>query len=393
MSQESSVPSNVSERGAAPVRIADPNDAVVVPAHPPSEPRWSYKRPFMMAVAAGMIAVAGYWVYDRLNHVNISDARIAADMIALSARVPGWITQLHAQEGDRVSPGQIIASIDHRQAELLRTEAESDVERLRSELERIGAERDMRSAQIDARVRHERAALQASQSLQRANLAELNRATAEWNRAGPLLEKGVIPRDVWERMRNTHQQAHHSVLQSDAEVLAAEAALQETEVGYRELDIFQGRSVTKRHEIKEAQMRLDVLALALADHDVKSPIPGVIDELFVDPGEYVRRGQRILVLHNPDAVWVRANIKETDVRHLKIGTHAAITVDAYPGEQFIGEITRIGNAATSQFALLPNPNPSGNFTKITQRLEVRIDLPQREGRLKPGMMVEVEIDI
>ena len=329
MSQESSVPSNVSERGATPVRIADPNEAVVVPAHPPSKPG-SYKRPVMMAVAAGMIAVAGYWVYDRLNHVNVSDARIAADMIALSARVPGWISQLHAQEGDRVSPGQIIASIDHRQAELLRTEAESDVERLRSELERIGAERDIRSAQIDARVQHERAVLQASHSLQRANQAELNRATAEWNRAGPLLEKGVIPRDVWERMRNTHQQAHHAVLQSDAEVLAAEAAVQEAEVGYRELDIFQDRSVTKRHEIKEAQMRLDVLALALADHDVKSPIPGIIDELFVDPGEYVRRGQRILVLHNPDAVWVRANIKETDVRHLKIGSSAAITVDAYP---------------------------------------------------------------
>lgn len=392
MSQESSLQSDATARVKAPMRIADPNDDTAVRPQHPSKPR-TRKRPVVIAVALGLIAVAGYWVYDRLTHVNVSDARIAADMISLSARVPGWITKIHAQEGERVSPAQIIASIDHRQAQLLLNEAESDIARLSSELERIAAEKELRSAQIDARVRHERAALEARHALKRANLAELDRATAEWNRAGSLFKKGVIPRDVWERTRNTHQQAQQAALMSEAEVLAAEAALQETEVGYRELDIFQDRIATKRHEIEEARMRREGLALALTDHDVRSPISGVIDEIFVDPGEYVRRGQRLLVLHNPDAVWVKANIKETDVRYLKIGTPAAITVDAYPGEQFIGEITRIGNAATSQFALLPNPNPSGNFTKITQRLEVRIDLPQRQGRLKPGMMVEVKIDI
>ena len=91
--------------------------------------------------------------------------------------------------------------------------------------------------------------------------------------------------------------------------------------------------------------------------------------------------------------WVAANVRETDIKHLKVGSEAAVTVDAYSDEVFRGRITRIGNAATSEFALLPTPNPSGNFTKIAQRLTIRIALDQKGERLRPGMMVEVSIGI
>jgi membrane fusion protein (multidrug efflux system) len=98
-------------------------------------------------------------------------------------------------------------------------------------------------------------------------------------------------------------------------------------------------------------------------------------------------------VHNPRKIWVDANVKETDVRHLKLGSPAKISIDAYPDEVFSGTITRIGNAATSQFALLPTPNPSGNFTKIAQRLTIRVDLEKASDLLRPGMMVEVNIGI
>ena len=90
---------------------------------------------------------------------------------------------------------------------------------------------------------------------------------------------------------------------------------------------------------------------------------------------------------------MEALIKETEVRRIKVGQPAEIRVDAYPDEPFVGEVERIGHAATSEFALLPNPNPSGNFTKVTQRIPVRLTLPQTGDRLKPGMMVEVSIDV
>ncbi len=104
-------------------------------------------------------------------------------------------------------------------------------------------------------------------------------------------------------------------------------------------------------------------------------------------------GQRIALIHDPEQVWVKANIKETEIRHLQVGQSVKVTVDAYPGRTFAGELVRIGNAATSQFALLPNTNPSGNFTKITQRLPVKIAVQQDGQMLKPGMMAEIAIDI
>jgi membrane fusion protein (multidrug efflux system) len=90
---------------------------------------------------------------------------------------------------------------------------------------------------------------------------------------------------------------------------------------------------------------------------------------------------------------VDANVRETEIRRLRLGQRALITVDAYPGEVFEGRLTRIGSAATSEFALLPSPNPSGNFTKVTQRLPVRIALDHTDGKLRPGMMVEVDLEV
>jgi len=99
------------------------------------------------------------------------------------------------------------------------------------------------------------------------------------------------------------------------------------------------------------------------------------------------------MLHNPNEVWVEANIKETQVGQVKLGQPVKVTVDAYPGVKFTGKVARIGNATTARFALLPTPNPSGNFTKITQRVAVKIDIVNSPRPLKPGMMVEVEIDV
>jgi len=95
--------------------------------------------------------------------------------------------------------------------------------------------------------------------------------------------------------------------------------------------------------------------------------------------------------HDPARVWGEANIKETSIRSLNVGQPVDIRVDAYPGEVFKGQVQIVGSAATSQFALLPTPNPSGNFTKITQRLPIRISIENPDERLRPGMMVEVKI--
>ena len=144
---------------------------------------------------------------------------------------------------------------------------------------------------------------------------------------------------------------------------------------------------------QEIKARIERQRLDIQDRTVKSPTAGVVDRIFVDIGEYVTPGQRLALVHNQDLVWVEANIKETDVRKLKQGQIVNIHVDAYPDDIFNGTVKTIGSAATNQFALLPTPNPSGNFTKITQRLPVRIAFDKPDPRLRPGMMVEIEIAI
>jgi membrane fusion protein (multidrug efflux system) len=135
----------------------------------------------------------------------------------------------------------------------------------------------------------------------------------------------------------------------------------------------------------------DRAALDLRDRTIAMPFDGSVDRVFVDPGEYVVPGQRILLLHDPSRVRVEANVKETQLRFFRPGTAVRLGVDAWPGRRFEGVVERVGGAATSEFALLPTPNPSGNFTKITQRLTVRIRVepPPPEGMLRPGMMVVV----
>ena len=110
-------------------------------------------------------------------------------------------------------------------------------------------------------------------------------------------------------------------------------------------------------------------------------------------GRELSIGQRIAMFHDPHKIWVEANVKETAIGQLKPGMPVEVRIDAYPGRVFSGEIYRIGQAATSKFALLPDPNPSGNFTKITQRLPVRIVLAEKDLTLRPGMMAEVTIAV
>ena len=145
---------------------------------------------------------------------------------------------------------------------------------------------------------------------------------------------------------------------------------------------------------RELTATRDRAALDMADRTIRMPFDGVVDRIFMDPGEYVLAGQRIVLVHNPAQIRIEANAKETDIRFFRPGTRVRVTVDAWPSRVFPGVVDRVVEAATSEFALLPSPNPSGNFTRITQRLPLRIQLdpPPPPAMLRPGMMVRVEAE-
>jgi membrane fusion protein (multidrug efflux system) len=203
---------------------------------------------------------------------------------------------------------------------------------------------------------------------------------------------GSGTRQRHDQTRALQDASRQKVLSAGAEIQAAEAQLATAAAAREELTVLRRQLDTLDPQQRELSAARDRAALDLRDRTIAMPFDGSIDRVFVDPGEYVTPGQRILLLHDPARVRIEANVKETQLRFFPPGTPVLVRVDAWPGRRFPGVVERTGGAATSEFALLPTPNPSGNFTKITQRLTVRIrlDPPPAPGLLRPGMMVVVE---
>lgn len=349
----------------------------------------------VLLVAAVAVGVAGlaYWVYGRYTNVVVYDARIKADMIMISSRIDGWVTKVPVSEGSLLSAGQPLIMIDSRDSTLHLREIGAQRSSLQAERQRIEAEVRMIDQQTRGRHDASLAALTAAQAAKAGMDTEMEQIRADFERAESLMLKKVISRQRWETYRTAFRIAGQKVLKLEADVAQANAAVIEAQADRQSMQLLQGRVASLRFDEERLKTQYQRQQLDLSDRTIKAPNPGKVDRIFIDPGEYVARGQRLLLLHDPSVIWIEANIKETDIRDVKLGAKAKIGIDAYPDLEIVGEVVRIGNAATNQFALLPSPNPSGSFTKITQRLPVKISIPQVNGLLRPGMMVEVEIAI
>ncbi len=220
---------------------------------------------------------------------------------------------------------------------------------------------------------------------------QLKQAGEDYKRAQNI-EKFLTRQEV-ERARTAYQQTQESLRKAQAEVAATRGTLSAAGGSRRQLRVIAQQLVVLARQADEIRAQMSRQEVDIADRVIASPADGRVVMTFVRKGEHVSPGQRIAMFHDPNEIWVEANVKETDIGLLKPGMKAEIRVDAYPGKVFGGEVYRIGQAATNKFALLPDPNPSGNFTKITQRLPVRIVLTEKDHALRPGMMVEVDIGL
>ena len=160
-----------------------------------------------------------------------------------------------------------------------------------------------------------------------------------------------------------------------------------------ETHALRGQAGQERINSLEAQLKEADAKRELAERNVnktvlKSPIAGIISRKRVEEGQVVQKGQPVLVIGDPHDVWILANIKESYIRNVAVGKRVDISVDAYPDRDFQGTVDTIGHAAISEFALFP---PTGSFTKVEQRIPVQITVPNANGLLKPGMMVEIGI--
>ena len=364
-----------------------------IPAAPGRAARRRRLRVAAAITAALCVLAAGpTWLHRQFTTVFVDDARIAADMVALSSRLPGWVTELNVIAGDTPRAGAVLLRLDSREAELTLREIEARLAGLAARQAELEARLAMVDRQTGSQEDAQRARLEAARAQLPAAEAERIYAEGEFTRAVQLMGTGSGTRQRHEQTRAQLETATQRVLAVAAEIRNVEAQLANAGAAREELTVLRRQLDAIEPQRRELAAQRDRVALEIRDRSLVMPFDGVVGRVLVDAGEYVTPGQRLLLVHDPARVRVEANVKKTEIRYFRPGTPVRLRVDAYPGRRFDGTVERLGAAATSEFALLPSPNPSGNFTKITQRLPVRIALPPgvTDGLLRPGMMVEVE---
>lgn len=349
------------------------------------------KAGILILVALVLAAWAGNWLYYRITHLHIDDARIDGAVIAISSRVSGWITELPVMEGDEVKQGQLLARVDDRDSVLQLEVLRSKFQAIESQMAVVRAQTGQVDEETLGKFESETNRLVAAEAEAASLEMQLKQAGEDYKRAQDV-EKFLTQQEV-DRARTVYQQTQQSLRKAQAEVAGARGTLSAAGGSRRQLRVIAQQLTVLARQADEIRAQMRRQEMDIGDRVMLSPGAGKVVMTFVRKGEHVSPGQRIAMFHDPNEIWVEANVKETDIGVLKPGMKAEIRVDAYPGKVFGGEVFRIGQAATNKFALLPDPNPSGNFTKITQRLPVRIVLTEKDHALRPGMMVEVDIGL
>jgi membrane fusion protein (multidrug efflux system) len=346
---------------------------------------------FVILLIVAALLWGGYQLFGRLNYVYEYDARVGGTLIIVSSRVSGWVTKRAVEQGSEIKKGQLLVQIDSRDSTLKVRHYDVKLQGVKAEIDRLAAERTMVERQVNSRHATQESEFQAAEAATQALKAQRKLAMADFERSQSLLERRIIPRQSYDKDNAQLQRLEGEVAEALAKQKAANAKLEEVEADRERLKVMDQQLSILKSQKNEYFVLKDQQQLDLRDRTIQSIIDGVVDETFVEKGEYVNPGQRLMLIHDPMDIWVDANIKETQIRRVKRGQTVLISVDAYPDQEFKGTVKAIGNTTTGKFALLPNPNPSGNFTKITQRIPVRIAVEQQKIMLRPGMLVEVKI--
>ncbi|MFP1683713.1 HlyD family secretion protein [Alloalcanivorax sp. C16-1] len=363
-------------------------------------------RRLKLALLAILVLLCLVWmafaIAHRLTHVSAQDARIMASQVTVSSRLDGWVTDFAITEGDRLKQGDTVARLysEPEQRRLASLEAEVATQQAKVDYERTRLALGEQQFQGGLTITGQE--LDSAKAAEQAAGSRLTSAREDYKRTEALFKKGSISKQRRDQDYYAYQTARAEYQRAKQEVAVSQSQANNAHVGFLNgvqvplppPEVMRSRIKVAENELARARADLEEERVRMRDLQVPSPIAGVVNKTLVDQGEYVSAGQPLLMMHDPDDLWVEANIKETDIGELHPGQPVAITVDAYPDQHFAGEVRIVGRAATSQFALLPDPNPSGNFTKITQRIPVRIALTEGPvDRIGPGMMVEVDIDI
>ncbi len=339
------------------------------------------KNPRSLAITAlgtvvlGLMAywVLNWWVVGRHTE-NTNNAYIRTDITTVSARVEGQIDDVLVKDNQRVEKGDLLVRIQQEAFRARLAQGLADLEKAEATVNAIEGKLILQDSLI----------VEAQADLD-AVLADHALAKGELKRA-----KGLVADNVTSAQR--FETAVAEELRARANVAGARAHLSAART---EKDILEMERKALSAEAGEKAAALDLLKIDLTYTEVRAPVDGVVGNRSVRTGQYVRPGMYLMALVPTDTPWVVANFKETQLTRMQPGQTAEITVDTYPDVILTGQIESLSPASGAEFSLLPPENATGNFSKIVQRVPIKITLPNEhalKGLLRPGMSVIVNVD-
>jgi membrane fusion protein (multidrug efflux system) len=401
------------------------------------------RRQLLLAIL-GIGAISGgiwglHWWQYASTHEETNDAFVGGHIHPVSSRVNGTVSGVYVEENQQVQQGQVLARLDPRdfqnqvrQARAALAQAQQQAQSARSQISLAAqttqgtttqAQGNIASASAaitnaQAAVQEAQAGVPVAQAAVAQAEANLQRAQSDFNRYSTLFQQGAITAQQFETARNAFQvataqrssaqdqvrQAQARVAQAQQDVARAQAQFTTSQGGLQQAQAGQAQTQANRNQyqaalaaVRNAQAQLNNAQLQLSYTTIASPITGTVGNRNVESGQRVQPGTPLMAVVD-GRNWVASNFKETQLERMHPGDPAEIKLDAFPHHPFRGYVESLSPASGSQFALLPPDNATGNFTKVVQRIPVRVRFePQSisgfESRIAPGMSATVTITV
>ena len=344
----------------------------------------STKKKIILPIVVVLALILLFWAFQKWNygrsHATTDNAQVDGHIVPVLAKVGGYVNTVNVSENDHVKAGQLLVQLDDADYRVRLQQAQADL----AAAEATGGGGGF-SGQAQSQVQSaagQRAALDAQIGAARANA---NKADLDLARARELADKQIISRQQLDAAQATAAVAHANLLAAERQAAAAGGTVNTAEAGVR---VANARTMAARANAANSQLQLDYTRIT-------APASGEVSRKQVEVGQLVSPGQPLMSIVADTGVWVTANFKETQLSTIRPGQPVEFEIDAYGGCVGEGKVASVSGATGAKFALLPPDNATGNFTKVVQRVPVRIAVtkPCAGNRpLRPGLSAVVHID-
>ena len=366
----------------APATAEAPAPVKAPPAAPAAAPKakkgGGRRRVIVSVVALLALAGGGWWGYNYFSvgrfMVSTDDAYVGGDIATISPKVGGYVAEVNVVANQKVKAGDPLVTLDSGDYTIARDQAQAAIDTQHLTLNRI-----------DAQILGSKAAVTQAEAQKTAAVAAQHNADLAQQRAKSLTASAVGTQATLDAAQAALDQANANVTAADAAIASANA----------NVSVLEGQRAEAASQLKTQQLALDKANRDLGFTVLRAPYDGIVGNLAVQKGDLVSAGVRLAALVPTDQLYIDANFKETQLKQLVPGEKVPIHVDADDGDPIVGTVQSLAPASGSVFSLLPAENATGNFTKVVQRVPVRIALPKDvldSGKLRAGLSVVVEAD-